>query len=264
MDEDEEDVEEEEEDEPEEEEPEEEEEPGPGGAGGGRSLRALAAALLAAVDGARSNSGAGVLGAAAALPDAAGMAAETEGAGGDALLDQTADASVSVLAVLHKATQLCSAAVSEAGAGAAALPGELDDARFLKGLRLGAADQEAVAQYVEMGLWRRILWLNQLALSAADEAADTGGAERRAADAEAAEPTAGVAGYNFNQWYTEEYTQMLGDELDAVRQQAAAGFSARDVSALIGCINGGAAVLGSLAQSLSGARLAAPSRKTAL
>ena len=175
----------------------------------------------------------------------------------------TADASVSVLAVLHKATQLCSAAVSEAGAGAAALPGELDDARFLKGLRLGAADQEAVAQYVEMGLWRRILWLNQLALSAADEAADTGGAERRAADAEAAEP-AGVAGYNFNQWYTEEYTQMLGDELDAVRQQAAAGFSARDVSALIGCINGGAEVLGSLAQSLSDARLAAPSRKTAL
>ena len=43
------------------------------------------------------------------------MAKATKGADGDALLDTTADASVRILDVLHRATQLYSAAVSESG-----------------------------------------------------------------------------------------------------------------------------------------------------
>ena len=151
-------------------------------------------------------------------------------------------------------------------AGAAALPGELDDTRFLKGLRLGPADKEAVTQYVEMGLWRRIAWLNQLAHSAAEDVnlgessafsvtrTDSGSLEA------SAEAVAG-SGLNFKQWYTEEYTTMLGDELDALRQQA--GFSARDVSSLIGCIDGGATVLSALDSQLATSRIKAKEVETA-
>ena len=207
----------------------------------------------------RSVDDSGVLDAAAALPDAAGMAAATLDSGSDELLDITAEASVRTLSVLHRATQLYSTAVCESGAGAAALPGELDDTRFLKGLRLGAADKEAVTQYVEMGLWRRIGWLNQLAHAAAEEvtASDedapdhSGAAETDKANATAAgQPSASL---NFKQWYQEEYTAMLGDELDALRQEA--GFSARDVSTLIGCIENGSKILDSLDKTLSATRL---------
>ena len=93
-----------------------------------------------------------------------------------------------------------------------------------------------MTQYTEMGLWRRIGWLNQLAHSAAEDAhlgatAAADGGAQPSAEATATGDSAGSSGLNFKQWYTEEYTTMLGDELDALRQQA--GFSARDVSALI-------------------------------
>jgi hypothetical protein len=210
----------------------------------------------------RSVENSGVLDAAAALPTAAGMAAAALSSGGDALLDTTAEASVRTLSVLHRATQLYSAAVCESGAGAAALPGELDDTRFLKGLRLGAADKEAVTQYVEMGLWRRIAWLNQLAHAAVEDVtASDGDAADQTGDAR--DDNAGAAGagqpsgsFSFKQWYQEEYTAMLGDELDALRQEA--GFSARDVSALIGCIANGSEILDSLDKTLSATRIRPP------
>ena len=252
------------EEEGEEEEEEEDEEDDEEHAGGGISavrgfsaerITQLSADLTSSIDG-------GVLGAAAALPDAAGMAAATLDSSGHALLDTAADASVRILDVLHRATQLYSAAVSESGAGAAALPGELDDTRFLKGLRLGPADKDAVTQYVEMGLWRRIGWLNQLAHAAAEEATATDESEAAsqaaAASASAAEGGAQqpAGGFNFKQWYQEEYTAMLGDELDTLRQEA--GFSARDVSALIGCIEGGSEILGSLEKTLATTQLRSP------
>ena len=49
---------------------------------------------------------------------------------------------------------------------------------------------------------------------------------------------------------------MLGDELDALRQEA--GFSARDVSALIGCIANGSEILDSLDKTLSATRIRPP------
>ena len=229
--------------------------------GDGRYAGALSAERVAQLCGdlCRSVDDSGVLDAAAALPDARGMAAALLDSGGDdALLDITAEASVRTLSVLHRATQLYSAAVCESGAGAAALPGELDDTRFLKGLRLGAADKEAVTQYVEMGLWRRIGWLNQLAHAAVEDATAVDGVasdKTRAADDTAGAAATGQpsAGFNFKQWYQEEYTAMLGDQLDALRQEA--GFSARDVSALIGCIENGSEILGSLDKTLAATRI---------
>lgn len=245
----------EDEDDEEEDEHEQDNERGDGRAGGGLTAERIAQLcgdLCESVD------DSGLLDAAAALPDARGMAAATLDSGDDALLDITAEASVRTLSVLHRATQLYSAAVCESGAGAAALPGELDDTRFLKGLRLGAANKEAVAQYVEMGLWRRISWLNQLAHAAVEDVTamdgdapdQTGAADDKAGAAATGQPS---AGFNFKQWYQEEYTAMLGDELDALRQEA--GFSARDVSALIGCIENGSEIIGSLDKTLAATRI---------
>ena len=245
----------EDEDDEEEDEHEQDNERGDGRAGGGLTAERIAKLcgdLCESVD------DSGLLDAAAALPDARGMAAATLDSGDDALLDITAEASVRTLSVLHRATQLYSAAVCESGAGAAALPGELDDTRFLKGLRLGAANKEAVAQYVEMGLWRRISWLNQLAHAAVEDVTamdgdapdQTGAADDKAGAAATGQPS---AGFNFKQWYQEEYTAMLGDELDALRQEA--GFSARDVSALIGCIENGSEIIGSLDKTLAATRI---------
>eukprot|EP01043_Picozoa_sp_COSAG02_P043652 COSAG02_NODE_3822_length_6184_cov_537.928219_2_plen_383_part_00 len=252
------------EEEEEEEEEEEDDDDAEDEASEGTSADGLTAARVAQLCGdlCRSVEDSGVLDAAAALPDAAGMAAATLDSDGDALLDTTAEASVRTLSVLHRATQLYSAAVCESGAGAAALPGELDDTRFLKGLRLGAADKEAVTQYVEMGLWRRIAWLNQLAHSAVEDVtASDGDAPDQTGDA--GDESAGAAAtgqpsasFSFKQWYQEEYTAMLGDELDALLQEA--GFSARDVSALIGCIANGSEILGSLDKTLSATRIRSP------
>ena len=243
------------EDDEEEDEHEQDNERGDGRAGGGLTAERIAQLcgdLCESVD------DSGLLDAAAALPDARGMAAATLDSGDDALLDITAEASVRTLSVLHRATQLYSAAVCESGAGAAALPGELDDTRFLKGLRLGAANKEAVAQYVEMGLWRRISWLNQLAHAAVEDVTavdgdardQTGAADDKAGAAATGQPS---AGFNFKQWYQEEYTAMLGDELDTLRQEV--GFSARDVSALIGCIENGSEIIGSLDKTLAATRI---------
>lgn len=245
----------EDEDDEEEDEHEQDNERGDGRAGGGLTAERIAQLcgdLCESVD------DSGLLDAAAALPDARGMAAATLDSGDDALLDITAEASVRTLSVLHRATQLYSAAVCESGAGAAALPGELDDTRFLKGLRLGAANKEAVAQYVEMGLWRRISWLNQLAHAAVEDVTavdgdardQTGAADDKAGAAATGQPS---AGFNFKQWYQEEYTAMLGDELDTLRQEV--GFSARDVSALIGCIENGSEIIGSLDKTLAATRI---------
>jgi hypothetical protein len=156
---------------------------------------------------------------------------------------------------LELALTPCSVRVHVSRAGAAALPGELDDTRFLKGLRLGPADKEAVTQYVEMGLWRRIGWLNQLAHTAAEDANLGASTSDSQSSAEGAAADDSSSSMNFKQWYTEEYTTMLGDELDALRQQA--GFSARDVSALIGCIDGSATVLSALDMQLATSRIVA-------
>ena len=97
------------------------------------------------------NGASGLLAYAAVLPEAGALATQAGAA------DRGACASVETLATLYKATQIYSSIVSEKGA--AALPGELCEARFLKGLRLPPSDTGAVRQYTEMGLWRRISWL---------------------------------------------------------------------------------------------------------
>ena len=109
-----------------------------------------------------------------------------------------------------------------------------------------------------MGLWRRISWLNQLAHAAVEDVTamdgdapdQTGAADDKAGAAATGQPS---AGFNFKQWYQEEYTAMLGDELDTLRQEA--GFSARDVSALIGCIENGSEIIGSLDKTLAATRI---------
>jgi hypothetical protein len=45
------------------------------------------------------------------------------------------------------------------GADESGPPGDVNDTRFLKGLRLGAADESAAKQYTAMGIWRRLATL---------------------------------------------------------------------------------------------------------
>ena len=88
-----------------------------------------------------------LLGCASALPNAGGTAEA------DAV-DRRASASVATLSVLYKATTLYEALVQDKAA--VAISGDENEARFLKGLRLGPSDTKVVHQYAEMGLWRRI------------------------------------------------------------------------------------------------------------
>ena len=168
-----------------------------------------------------------------------------------AAVDASAEASVAVLATLHKAIKALSLSLAGQEGSSETLPGELEDTRFLKGLRLGSRDKGILNQYIEMGMWRRISWLNHLLSESIvseleSEEAKTAAAAATGADDGVAEMDEGgeAAGQDladpetFKSWYMEQYTATFADDLDSVRKQADFG-GAADVARLIQSIESG-------------------------